>query len=392
MPKHPAISDAARALRESIFSRLAGRLAQHGADGVPLHLGDTFLSPPPALTLEQERVSLYRYGAPAGEAGLLEALARKLRAHNGLDWVEPANLQVTVGATHALQAAARAVLDPGDEVIVPTPHWPLIRGIVTNAGGVNVEVPLTQRLYEDPSLDVAAIFEPHVTARTAAIYVTTPNNPDGKVLERRHLESIAAFARAHDLWVLADEVYEDLLFDGTHLSIASLSGMAERTITVFSLSKSYALAGYRLGYAVASEAVMKPLRKITNHTVYNVPDVLQRAALRLVDDPASERWLDDARRTYREARDLASSMVTAPHHRPEAATYLLLDLNSFVGAKGIWPLVEELLDRGVSVSPGEQFGRDFENHVRLCYTAVPLDRLRVGIDRLESVLQARTRR
>src|SRR5262249_46401254 len=98
---------------------------------------------------------------------------------------------------------------------------------------------------------------------------------------------------------------------------------------------------------------------------------------------------DEARRTYREARDLASSLVTAPHHRPDAATYLLLDLQPFVGSGGIWPLVEQLLDRGVSVSPGEQFGRGFENHVRLCYTAVPTDRLRVGIDRLEAVIRRR---
>jgi aspartate/methionine/tyrosine aminotransferase len=259
-------------------------------------------------------------------------------------------------------------------------------------GAVNVEVPLSQRLYDNPDLDLGAVLAPHLTARTAALYLTTPNNPDGKVLSRRQLEEVAAFARAHDLWVLADEVYEDLIFDGSHLSIASLPGMAERTITVYSLSKSYALAGYRLGYAVAVEPVMKPLRKIANHTVYNVPDVLQRAALRLLEDPASARWLEDTRASYRSARDLASSLVTSPHYRPDAGTYLLIDLGQVVGDGGIWPLVEQCLDRGVSVSPGEQFGRGFENHVRLCYTAVPADRLRLGIERLEAVLKSYARR
>jgi aspartate/methionine/tyrosine aminotransferase len=155
---------------------------------------------------------------------------------------------------------------------------------------------------------------------------------------------------------------------------------------VFSLSKSYALAGFGLGYAVAPDPLAKPLRKIANHTVYNVPDVLQHAALRLLDDPRSRTWLDEARATYQSARDLASSMVSAPHHLPDGATYLLLDLRRYVGDGGIWPLVERLLDAGVSVSPGEQFGRGFENHARLCFTAVSRERLIVGIERLERVL------
>src|SRR5262245_22060632 len=130
MPRSPQLSHSARAIRESIFSRLAGRLVGH-PDPVPLHLGDTFLPPPPAASWRLE-VEPSRYGVPAGEAPLLAVLVGKLRAKNRLDWAEISNLQVTVGATGGLAAAARAVLDPGDEMIVPTPHWPLIRGIVTN--------------------------------------------------------------------------------------------------------------------------------------------------------------------------------------------------------------------------------------------------------------------
>jgi aspartate/methionine/tyrosine aminotransferase len=388
VPRAPELSASARALRESIFSRLQGRLAP---GGVPLHLGDTYLAPP-VVKLDERDATLWRYGAPAGEARLLEALAAKLRARNQLAWAAPTNLQITCGATQALQAAVRAVVDPGDEVIVPTPHWPLIRGIVTNAGGVPVEVPLTQALYADPSLDAAALIEPHIGPRTAALYVTTPNNPDGKVLSREHLRQLAALARAHDLWVLSDEVYEDLAYAAPHESMAALDGMAERTVTVFSLSKSYALAGYRLGYAVAAEAPMRALRKIANHTVYNVPDVLQRAALALVEDPASDAWLASARATYLQARDLAFSRVRAPNHLPDGATYLFVDLSQWVagaGERGIWPLVEELLDAGVSISPGEQFGRGFERHARLCFTAVEPARLADGLARLEGVLAAR---
>jgi aspartate/methionine/tyrosine aminotransferase len=386
MPRPPQLSTAARALRESIFSRLQGKLAQHGHDGVPLHLGDTYLSPPPALRLD-DYAALHRYGAPAGEPGLLDALVPKLHTQNALPWVTRACLQVTVGATAGLAAAARTILEPGDEILVPSPHWPLIGGVFTNQGGVPVEVPLSQALYADPSLDAAALLEPHIGPRTVALYLTTPNNPDGKVLPRRQLESLATLAQAHDLWVISDEVYEHLSYTTPHVSIASLPGMAERTLTVFSLSKSYALAGYRLGYVVGPPTAMHALRKIANHTVYNVPDVLQRAALTLLSSPTSAAWLDEARQTYVNARDAASRLVRAPHHLPDGATYLFVDLRSYVpDDQPIWPLVEKLLDAGVSISPGEQFGAGFERHARLCFTAVPPDRLQVGLERLARIL------
>ncbi|HEX8952541.1 MAG TPA: pyridoxal phosphate-dependent aminotransferase [Polyangia bacterium] len=388
-PRAPTLSHSAQALRESIFSRLQGRLAKHGADGVPLHLGDTYLHPPMiAREALEASAADWRYGAPAGEAPLLAALAAKLRAHNALPWVTEANLQITVGATAALAAAARAVVDPGDEIICPTPHWPLIRGVITNAGGVVVEAPLTQQLYADPRADAAAILEPYIGPQTVALYVTTPNNPDGKQLGRGHLEALAELARRYDLWVLADEVYEDLAWAEPHLSIASLPGMAERTLTVFSLSKTYAIAGHRLGYVAAAAAPMHALRKIANHTVYNVPSLLQRAALAIVTSPSSRAWLDEARALYLAARDEASRLLPAPHFVPDGATYLFADLSRWAGGGDLWPLVERLLDAGVSIAPGEQFGRAFSHHARLCFTAVPPDRLRVGLARLAAVLSA----
>lgn len=388
-PRAPTLSASAQALRESIFSRLQGRLAQHGADGVPLHLGDTYLAPPmSAREPLQASAADWRYGAPAGDPALLGALAAKLRARNALPWASEANVQITVGATAALAAAVRAVVDPGDEVICPTPHWPLIRGIVTNAGGVVVEAPLSQTLYADGDADPAAILEPHLTARTAALYVTTPNNPDGKQLCRRQLESLAELARRYDLWLLADEVYEDLAWTEPHLSIASLPGMAERTLTVFSLSKSYAIAGHRLGYVVGAAAPMHALRKIANHTVYNVPTLLQRAALALVTSPPAQAWLADTRALYRDARDEASRLLCAPHFIPDGATYLFADLSRWAPSGDVWPVVERLLDAGVSIAPGEQFGRAFGRHARLCFTAVPPDRLRVGLARLADVLSS----
>jgi aspartate/methionine/tyrosine aminotransferase len=133
---------------------------------------------------------------------------------------------------------------------------------------------------------------------------------------------------------------------------------------------------------------MHALRKVANHTVYNVPSLLQQVALDLVRGDESAAWLDAARRTYVTARDEASRLVRAPHFVPDGATYLFVDFSRHAPDGNLWPLVERLLDAGVSIAPGEQFGRDFARHARLCFTAVPLERLRVGLARLSVVLSA----
>ena len=383
MPRSPMVSQAAMGLRESVFSRLAGRLAAH-PDPVPLHLGDTHLLPPSSALLLEPHTAL-RYGAPAGAALLCEKLLAKLERQNGMR-LESTQLQITCGATQALAVAARVLLDPGDEVITPTPHWPLIRGILGNVGAIPIEVELSQRLYADATLDPAALLLPHIGPRTSALYLATPNNPDGKVLSKAQLGSIAALAIAHDLWVIADEVYEDLLFAGTHYSIAALPGMAERTVTAFSLSKSLALAGYRLGYLVGPANVMRAARKVANHTVYNVPEVLQLAAAHVLGTDEEDAWRKRAMGCYEEAAASCALRLSGLAFVPDGATYFFLDLRAHVTDGSLWPLVETLLEEGVSVSPGEQFGSGFAGHTRICFAAVPLPRLELGLDRLRRLI------
>ena len=389
-PRAPSLSSSAQALRESIFSRLQGRLAKHGADGVPLHLGDTYL-PPPMIAREALEASAadWRYGAPAGEAPLLAALAAKLRAANALDWATEANLQVTVGATAALAAAARAIVDPGDEVLCPTPHWPLIRGIVTNAGGVVVEVPLSQTLYAEPRADAAAILEPHITARTAALYVTTPNNPDGKQLGR-------AAPRA-----------------------ARRAGAPPRSVG----ARRRGLRGSRLAGAAPVDCVPARHGRAHAHRLLAVEDLRHRrppprlrrrrggADARAAQDRqphrlqravaacSARRWRSSPRRrrapgSTRRARSTwpraTKPAASCPRRTscPTAPPTCSPTSRAGRGSGDLWPLVERLLDAGVSIAPGEQFGRAFARHARLCFTAVPPERLRVGLARLASVLSA----
>ncbi|MEO7094511.1 MAG: pyridoxal phosphate-dependent aminotransferase, partial [Polyangiales bacterium] len=291
------LSRSADAIRPGVFAELQTRIERFtaaGGDLVPLHIGDTFLDPPeearfPAVIhagrLEPE---LYRYGAPIGLAPLRAAFARRLGVRFGLTVDPDRELLLGAGATHALFCAARAVLDPGDDVLLASPYWPLAHGILAACGARVIEVPFTRRLYDDPSLDAGELFREALTPKTKAIYLITPNNPDGKVLTRAQLEQIAAVAIARGLWVFADEAYADHAFDAPHVSLATLPEMAERTITAHSLSKSHALAGVRLGCVVGAPALIKTARKIAIHTTFNVPVVAQRSALAALQ--AGDAW------------------------------------------------------------------------------------------------------
>jgi aspartate/methionine/tyrosine aminotransferase len=386
MPRHPLVSQAAGDLPASIFARLVERLATHSGAVFPFHLGDTHLLPP--VRLESLNFgsagALYTYAPPAGDPHLIDAVARKLAIKNGIA-VGPGAVQITAGATHAFACAMRLVCDPGDEVLLLAPYWPLIRGCVLAVGARPVEVRFTSELYE--GADPAALLARHVTKRTAAIYVTTPNNPDGKVLDARALEAVGEVAVSAGLWVLADEVYEDYPFDGrAHLSIATLPGLAARTLSVYSFSKSYGLAGLRVGYVTGPEGAITILRRLANHSVYNVPRAMQHAARAALE--GGDAYLAAARVAYTEARDITVESLTrvgVPCHVPEGGSYVFLDLGRFE-RPGRLPALEALAAGGVLLAPGDAFGPSYASWARLCYTAVTPDRLVAGLATLEAIL------
>jgi aspartate/methionine/tyrosine aminotransferase len=393
-----ALSGTAKAIRASVFAELTPRIearARRGEDLIELQIGDTHRAPPATARFARvdERpldAALYRYGAVAGLATLKEAFAARLSAQGfGPADVEPeTQVLVACGATHALFCAARALLDPGDEVLVAAPYWPLSVGVFRAAGAVPVEVALTTRLYADPTADAAALLEEAITPRTRALYFITPNNPDGKVLSAPQLAGIAQLARARRLWVIADEVYADYVYQGAHASIARLEGMAERTVTVYSLSKSHAVAGARVGFAVGPSRVIAVARRISTHTVFNVPLAAQRVALAALCEP--EAWLEAARREYLEARDATlrgldgSGAVVFP---PDGGSYVFIDFAPVLGERPLTQLLERAIDRGVLLAPGDGFGDAYGRWARLCFTSVPRNRLLGGIARLRGAIE-----
>jgi len=402
MKRTPSLSVTAARIRPPVFAELQARidaLSARGQELIPLQIGDTWLSPPEAARarlrdLDADDLSIHRYGQTAGVADLRAAFAARLARH-ALDVDPTTEVLIGSGGTHALFCAARAVLDPGDEVIVASPYWPLSTGVFLSCGAVPIEVPLTQRLYLEAGAapDAGGILAAAITPRTRAIYVTSPNNPDGKVLSREDLERIAAVAIEHDLWVFSDEVYADVVFDGAHVSIASLPGMRDRTVIIHSMSKSHALAGARIGFAVAPEAVIASARRVAIHSGFNVPVAMQRMAHAALLD---EDFPGVARETYRRARDRAAAALAGSgvgFSVAEGATYLFLDFApAFAAMKAeerpLLALLGRAVDRGVLLAPGDAFGVAFGACARLCYTAVPEDLVVRGIERLLDALHA----
>ncbi|MEO8699755.1 MAG: pyridoxal phosphate-dependent aminotransferase [Kofleriaceae bacterium] len=375
MSRFPDLSAAGKAVPASIFARLREHLARFPGDVIPLQIGDTHLAPAARLDevvwTELAAGDLYAYGSPEGWRPLVQAIAEKARARNQIA-VGPEGVQVACGATHALACAIQAVCDPGDELILLTPHWPLIKGTALGFGVRPVEVPFGSQ----DQLEAA------ITPRTAAIYFATPNNPDGEMLDAARLAQILELAVRHDLWILADEVYEDYAYDGTHVSIATLPGGLERTITVFSFAKSYAQAGLRVGYALAPPPIAATLKKLVNHSVYNVPVAMQRPAHGALVGGGD--FLAHARTTYRALRDRARARLQAKAACPPGGAYLWVELDP----TDCMPVLERCAAQGVLLAPGSAFGDAFHGFARLCFTGVPPERLDEGIDRINAVLRA----
>lgn len=384
MSRFPEVSVAGTAVPASIFARLREHIARFPGDVIPLQIGDTHLAPPCGLAdhawADLPIAELYAYGSATGWPPLIEKIVAKARRTNQIA-VSAANVQVTCGATHALSCAVQALCDPGDELILLTPHWPLIRGIALGHHVVPIEVPLASA---GPPAELAERIAAAITDRTAAIYLASPNNPDGAMLSTPHLEAIALLAAQHRLWLLSDEVYEDYGYDAEHVSIGSLPTAADRTVTVFSFAKSYGQAGLRVGYALAPEPVTATLTKLVNHSVYNVPVALQRAALGAMHGGAL--FVAAARASYRAARDRARNRLVMPTACPAGGAYLWLDLRDRIGDDCL-PFLEKCASAGVLLAPGTAFGAACGGFARLCFTGVAVERLDEGIDRINAVVE-----
>lgn len=307
-----------------------------------------------------------RYAPSSGIPQLLEALRDKLARKNRLD-VTTNDIIVTSGGAHGLFCAFQATVNPGDEVMFFAPYWTPIKDQVCFAGGVPVRVPWDE--IRDQQHDMREALESRLTPRTRVLYVNTPANPSGDMLTREQLAAVAAFAVAHDLSVIADEAYEDLVYDGEHVSIASLPGMRERTLTVYTFSKSFSMTGWRIGYVVAPGPFMEFLRKLVLNSINGVSTPTQFAALAAIThDP---HFFDSIREQYRLRRDLlVNGFRNAGFDclTPPGAFYAFPDVRRRLGGDS-WQAMETLLDRtSIASVPGAVFGPEGEGHLRMSFS------------------------
>jgi len=236
---------------------------------------------------------------------LRELIAAKLREKNKIPVETPEEILVTNGGIHGVYVTCQAILEPGDEVVVPDPEWPPVVGNVLSARGVAVPCPLREERAWRWDLDE---LESKITPKTRMLYVNTPGNPTGGVLTRADLERIARIATERDLWVIADEAYEDVVFEGEHVSLASLPGMYERTIPLYTFSKSYAMTGLRLGYvAIKNPLIRDRAKKVLFHTASNISSIVQWGGVGALE--GSQQCIDDFRNELRARRDLFYSGI-----------------------------------------------------------------------------------
>lgn len=390
------LSTAAAKVRPGVFAELQKKVDERTMAKKPLvglHIGDTHLAPPAAarhasLANELDVDHMYRYGATAGLAELRADLAAHLATACAVPGLTPDNILVGVGGTHALFCVAKAVLDPGDDVIAFAPYWPLAHGIFTSVGANVVELSVSQPAYQGGSLDLGAMLESVRTPRTRAIYFVSPNNPDGKILTKQDLEAILAFAEEHDLFVFSDEVYADISYLDRPVSFGSLPGAMSRSALLYSFSKSHALAGARVGYVAASTTVIAAARRMSVHTVFNVPIASQRAARAALH--AGPEFLQNALSAYTSARKLTCEALTrmpgVRFHTPDGATYVFCDFAERLGDGPLSLLLSRAVDQGVLLAPGESFGAAFRTHARICFSSVGQHELSLGLAALERAL------
>ena len=334
-----------------------------------------------------------KYTPASGTNELKNAISKKFKAFNGLDY-KPSQIVISNGGKHSLSNVFDAILNPGDEVIIPAPYWLSYPEMVKLSDGVPVIITGTK---EQGYKITAKQLSDAITEKKKAFILNTPSNPTGMIYSREELEEIAEVIVKNDIYVVADEMYEYLIYDGDkHVSIASLNEeIYKRTITCSGLSKSYAMTGWRIGYTGSSEEIAKLMGAIQSHATSNPNSIAQRAAVEALEGPqdavASMCKEFNKRREYMYQR--VSNMPLLSCLEPKGAFYVFIDTNAvlekeYKGEKiaNAANLAKILLaDYNVAVIPCEDFG--FGDHIRLSY-AISIEQIEKGLDRIEAFVRS----
>ncbi|SHH52408.1 aspartate aminotransferase [Clostridium collagenovorans DSM 3089] len=333
-----------------------------------------------------------RYTAASGIAELKEAIIKKLQEDNKLNY-KPSQIIISTGAKQCLANAFQAILNPGDEVIIASPYWVSYPELVQLADGVPVFVETKEE--NEFKYDLNEL-KSTISEKTKAILINSPNNPTGTVYNEEELRAIAEIAKEHDLVIISDEIYEKLLYgEVEHTSIASLSEDAyNRTIVINGMSKSYAMTGWRIGYAAANEEITKLMSNIQSHTTSNPNSIAQYASVEALEGSQDE--IKAMIKEFKNRRDFMVDKINTIEYlscvKPKGAFYVMINISKLLGKElkgekisGSLDLSRILLEEEkVAVIPGIAFGVD--EFIRLSY-ATSMENIKNGLDRIESFVK-----
>ena len=312
-------------------------------------------------TLEKGRTW---YSPNAGLLALREAIAGYIRRRGGVEYDPKSEVLVTVGGSEAIDLTFRALLNPGDEVLIPEPSFVCYEPLTRMSGGV--AVPLVTRVEDDFRLTAEAV-KAAITPRTKLLVLPFPNNPTGAIMERAHLEEIAAVLRGTDIMVLSDEIYGELTYGREHVSITTIDGMRERTVLVSGFSKAFAMTGWRLGYACGPAPVMKMLTKLHQYAIMCAPTTAQYAAIEAMNN--GDAAVESMRAEYDMRRRLTVdglNKLGLTCFEPQGAFYVFPCIRS-TGMTSEEFCGRLLKEKHVAVVPGNAFGENGEGFVRISY-------------------------
>lgn len=373
----------------------ANELKAQGVDVVSFGAGEPDFNTPENIinaAIKAMHEGKTKYTPAGGILDLKKVICKKFKDDNNLDYA-PEQIIISTGAKQCIANTFMAILNPGDEVLIPVPYWVSYPELVKLADGVPVFVETSK---ENNYKYTVKDLEKAVSSKTKAILINSPNNPTGTIYNKEELEEIAEFAKKHKLLIVSDEIYEKLIYDGEkHISIAALSQDAyDRTIVINGVSKTYAMTGWRLGYAAASKEVTKLMSSIQSHMTSNVNTIAQYAAIEALNGP-----VEDLNKMVKEFENRRNFMIKRLNNiegvsiiRPSGAFYIMVNISSYFNTsfkgeeiKNSVDFAKVLLDEEkVAVIPGAGFG--LEGYIRLSY-ATSMEIIEKGINRIEQFLK-----
>jgi len=364
-------------IRQSATVALNDRIVSARAAGkkiIPLHVGDPdFPTPQPILDVAMSalQAGLTHYGPSTGYPELRRAAALKLARDNGLEYDPDAEILVTHGGIHAYYLAMQSILSPGDDVLIPDPTWATHANMAIMLRGNVVRVPA---LAENGFLPTFEAWEKALTPRSRIIVINYPSNPTGAYPSREYLQKLQDFAAAHHLWIVSDEVYENLYYAEKPTSAAAFPGAKERTMLIHSLSKSYAMTGWRVGYLAAPAKVIENAIKAGQNSITCVAPFVQKAAAFALSDAGIQQSAAEMRAAYARRRQLVLEIAQAAGELPvrtvpsPGAFYFFLDFRAL--QRPSLEICERILaEAGVGLVPGAAFGECGEGFVRMTIAA-----------------------